>query len=130
MTTVALLLAVCSCSARCGCTGSCRSVSRRRGSGRPTASSAAWRSWSTLPVAYHCLWSLGFNPDPGGGRRLWHSVLGCAFYGAFATKVVVVRSRRLPGWAFPVVGGVLFTLIVLVWLTSSLWFFNEIGVEK
>jgi Family of unknown function (DUF6529) len=23
----------------------------------------------SLPVAYHCLWSLGFNPDTGGSRR-------------------------------------------------------------
>ena len=51
----------------------------------------------SLPVAYHCLWSLGFNPDPGGSRRFWHSVLGCTFYGAFAKKIVVVRSRRMPG---------------------------------
>ncbi len=83
----------------------------------------------TLPVAYHCLWSLGFDPAPGGGRRFWHSLLGCAFYGAFATKVVVVRSRRMPSWALPVVGGVLFTVLVLVWATSSLWFFTEIGVK-
>ena len=83
----------------------------------------------TLPVAYHCLWSLGFDPDPGGSRRFWHSVLGCLVYGAFATKILVVRARGMPGWALPVVGGVLFTSLVLVWLTSSLWFFNEIGVE-
>ena len=68
----------------------------------------------SLPVAYHCLWSLGFDPDPGGGRRLMHSILGCLFYGAFATKVLVVRSDRMPRWALPVVGGVLFTLLVLV----------------
>lgn len=83
----------------------------------------------SLPVAYHCLWSLGFDPDPGGGRRLWHSVLGCAFYGAFATKVLCVRSHKMPGWALPLVGGVLFALLILLWLTSSLWFFRTIGVE-
>ena len=83
----------------------------------------------SLPVAYHCLWSLGFDPDPGGSRRFWHSVLGCLFYGAFTTKVIVVRSRRMPSWALPWVGGTLFTLIVLIWLTSSLWFFRTIGVE-
>lgn len=85
---------------------------------------------TTLPVAYHCLWSLGFNPGPGGSRRFWHSVFGCLVYGAFATKVLVVRSRRMPAWALPVVGGVLFTVLVLVWLTSSLWFFTEFGVER
>lgn len=84
---------------------------------------------ATLPVAYHCLWSLGFNPDPGGSRRFWHSVFGCLFYGAFATKIIVVRSRRMPGWALPVVGAALFTALVVLWLTSSLWFFRTIGVE-
>ena len=82
---------------------------------------------ATLPVAYHCLWSLGFDPDPGGGRRLVHSVLGCLFYGAFATKVIVVRSHRMPGWALPVVGGVLFVILVLIWFTSSLWFMRNVG---
>ena len=84
---------------------------------------------ASLPVAYHCLWSLGFNPEPGGGRQFWHSVFGCAFYGAFATKVLAVRSHRMPGWALPVVGGLLFTVLVLIWLTSSLWFFRTVGVE-
>ena len=83
----------------------------------------------SLPVAYHCLWSLGFNPEPGGSRRFWHSVFGCMFYGAFATKVLAVRSHRMPGWALPVVGGALFTLLVLIWLTSSLWFFRTVGAE-
>ena len=84
---------------------------------------------ATLPVAYHCLWSLGFDPAPGGGRRFWHSLFGCLVYGAFATKIIVVRVRGMPRWALPVVGGVLFTLLVLVWLTSSLWFFTQRGLE-
>ena len=108
-----------SCSAGCGCSASCRSARRRRGSGPAHRIAGSLALLVSLPVAYHCLWSLGFNPDPGGSRRFWHSVLGCAFYGAFATKVLVVRSRRMPGWALPVVGGLLFTVLVLIWLTSS-----------
>jgi len=84
---------------------------------------------ASLPVAYHCLWALGFESDVGEARRFWHSVLGCAFYGAFAAKVLVVRSKRMPGWALPAAGGFVFTVLVLLWLTSSLWFFNNIGVE-
>jgi hypothetical protein len=84
---------------------------------------------ATLPVAYHCLWSLGFESDIGQSRRFWHSVFGCAFYGAFATKVISVRSHRMPSWALPVVGGTVFTLLVLLWLTSSLWFFDNVAVE-
>ncbi len=79
----------------------------------------------TLPIAYHCLWSLGFQTD--STRRYVHSVLGCVFYGAFVTKVLCVRSARLPGWALPVIGGVLFASLVVLWLTSSLWFFDNVG---
>ena len=82
----------------------------------------------SLPVAYHCLWSLGFNPDGGSGRRFWHSIFGCVFYGAFFTKVLVVRSKRMPSWALPIVGGVLFTTLIAIWLTSSLWFFRQFGL--
>src|ERR671920_2109966 len=70
----------------------------------------------SLPVAYHCLWSLGFQDTDT--RVLAHSLLGCAFYGAFAAKVVIVRARSLPGIALPVAGGVLFTVLISVWLTS------------
>ena len=84
---------------------------------------------ASIPVAYHCLWALGFEGDIGESRRFWHSVFGCAFYGAFATKVLVVRSRSMPGWALPVAGGLLFTVLVIVWLTSSIWFFDNFGAE-
>ncbi len=78
----------------------------------------------TLPVAYHCLWSLGFQTVDA--RRLVHSLLGCAFYGAFTTKMLSLRSTRLPGWSLPAVGGLLFTTLVGLWLTASLWFFTEV----
>lgn len=81
----------------------------------------------SLPVAYHCLWSLGFETDAGQARRYFHSLFGCVFYGAFVVKVMCVRSRRMPGWALPVVGGFVFALIVGLWLTSSLWFFQNSG---
>ena len=79
----------------------------------------------TLPVAYHCLYQLAFQDSTT--RVLAHSILGCAFYGAFAAKVVIVRSHSLPGFALPLAGGVLFSLLVGVWLTSGLWFINENG---
>ena len=81
----------------------------------------------SLPIAYHCLWSLGFESDASETRRFVHSLLGCFFYGAFATKVLVVRSRRVPDWALPIAGGLLFTTLVALWLTSSLWFFDDVG---
>ena len=82
----------------------------------------------SLPVAFHCLWSLGFQSDSSHTRTFVHSLLGCLFYGAFATKVTAVRSKRLPSWTLPVVGGVVFTVLVGLWLTSSLWFFRNVGV--
>jgi hypothetical protein len=81
----------------------------------------------SLPIAYHCLWSLGFESDAGASRRFWHSLFGCAFYGAFTVKVLAVRSRRMPGWALPVAGGLVFSLLVGLWLTSALWFFDNSG---
>jgi hypothetical protein len=84
----------------------------------------------SLPVAYHCLWSLGFETHLDQTRRFVHSVAGCFFYGAFAAKVLVVRSRRLPAWALPAAGGALFTTVVVIWLTSALWFFRTIGFPE
>jgi hypothetical protein len=79
----------------------------------------------TLPVAYHCLWSLGFQDTDT--RVLAHSLLGCVFYGAFAAKVLIVRSKGLPGIALPAAGGLVFATLVLVWYTSALWFVQEQG---
>jgi hypothetical protein len=84
----------------------------------------------SLPVAYHCLWSLGFESDPDQTRRFVHSIAGCFFYGAFASKVLVVRSRSLPGWALPAAGGALFTSVVVLWLSSALWFFDTVGFPE
>jgi uncharacterized protein DUF6529 len=81
----------------------------------------------SLPIAYHCLWSLGFETHTSQTRRFVHSILGCAFYGAFTTKVICVHSKRLPQWALPVVGGLVFTILVGLWLTSALWFFRRSG---
>jgi hypothetical protein len=81
----------------------------------------------SLPIAYHCLWSLGFETHADHARRFWHSLFGCAFFGAFTVKVLAVRSRRMPGWTLPVVGGFLFSLLVGLWLTSALWFFDNSG---
>ena len=80
----------------------------------------------TVPVAYHCLWSLGFRTTDT--RVLVHSILGCAFYGAFVTKMLLLRSRHLLPWAMPVAGATLAVLLTGLWLTSSLWFFTTVAV--
>src|SRR5207244_9595279 len=76
----------------------------------------------SLPVAYHCLLAYGFRDFDR--RTVVHSLAGCFFYGAFAAKLIVVRSRRLPGWALPVAGGTMVTLVAVLWYSSALWYFN------
>jgi hypothetical protein len=76
----------------------------------------------SLPVAVHCMFAYGVQL--GDLRVAVHSVAGCFFYGAFAAKVLIVRSRRLPGWALPLAGGLLVTLIVVMWYSSALWYFD------
>jgi Family of unknown function (DUF6529) len=76
----------------------------------------------TVPVAVHCLNAYGVQLT--SVRVAVHSLAGCFFYGAFAAKVLLVRSRRLPGWALPVAGGILVTLAVVLWYTAALWYFH------
>ncbi|MER5411024.1 DUF6529 family protein [Streptomyces sp. NPDC002769] len=81
-----------------------------------------------VPVAVHCLYALGFQTyEP---RVLWHSLLGCFFFGAFSAKMLLLRSERLPGWLLPVAGGLVFAVLTVIWLTSALWFFRTFGVTK
>ncbi|MCB0997024.1 MAG: hypothetical protein KDB21_18145, partial [Acidimicrobiales bacterium] len=82
---------------------------------------------ASLPVAYHCLWALGYRTD-AGARVWWHSLLGCTFYGMFVVKVIAVRNHRLPGWTLPVVGGLTFAVLAGLWATSALWFFGQDGL--
>lgn len=82
---------------------------------------------SAVPVAIHCLYAVGYQP--GTPRLLIHSLLGCFFFGAFAMKMLILPRKGVPGWALPVVGGLVFTGLVGLWLTSSLWFFTTFGVK-
>jgi mono/diheme cytochrome c family protein len=77
----------------------------------------------TLPVAYHCIFKLGFQ-DPDA-RVLAHSLLGCALYGAFAAKVTIVRLHRFPMPVLPIAGGLLFATLIGVWYTSALWLYRQ-----
>jgi hypothetical protein len=46
------------------------------------------------------------------------------FYGAFVAKVVLVQTRRLPGWVLPAAGGTLAVVVAVLWYTSALWYYN------
>jgi len=76
----------------------------------------------TLPVAYHCVFLLGFGTH--SPRVLIHSLLGSALYGAVVAKVMIVRSTRFATWVLPVAGGLLFSILLGLWLTSALWLFT------
>ena len=76
----------------------------------------------TLPVAYHCVFLLGFGTH--SPRVLIHSLLGSALYGTVVAKVLIVRSTRFAPWVLPVAGGLLFSILLGLWLTSALWFFS------
>jgi mono/diheme cytochrome c family protein len=77
----------------------------------------------TLPVAYHCIFKLGFQSPTT--RVLAHSLFGCAVYGAFAAKVTIVRLHRFPRFVLPVAGGLLFAVLVGVWWTSAVWLYGQ-----
>lgn len=77
----------------------------------------------TLPVAYHCIFKLGFqHPD---GRVLAHSLFGCAVYGGYAAKVMIVRLHGFPRFMLPLAGATLFTILIGVWYTSALWLYHH-----
>ena len=80
----------------------------------------------TLPVAFSCIWSLGFQTY--SLRVAAHGVAGCLFYGAYAAKMLGLRLKGLPGLALPVLGGAVLTLLVALWLTAGLWFFTRHGL--
>jgi mono/diheme cytochrome c family protein len=77
----------------------------------------------TLPVAYHCIFKLGFR-DPSN-RVLAHSLLGCGVYGAFAAKITIVRLHRFPRPVLPLAGGLLFAVLIGVWYTSAIWLYTN-----
>ncbi|WSV73662.1 DUF6529 family protein [Streptomyces anulatus] len=76
----------------------------------------------TMRIAYHCLETYGIETT--SPRVAIHSFAGCALYGAFVAKVIVVRSRRLPGWLLPAVGALLVLGVALLWYTAALWALN------
>jgi hypothetical protein len=78
----------------------------------------------TLPVFFHCVTILGFRtPDLRVGL---HALVGTFFYGVFAAKVLIVRDRTLPAWALPTAGLTLASMLAVLWVTSSLWYFTNV----
>jgi hypothetical protein len=76
----------------------------------------------TIPIALHCLIAYGVQLTPA--RVAVHSLAGCFLYGAFAAKVLLVHTRRLPRWVLPVAGGMLAVTVAVLWYSSALWYYN------
>lgn len=76
----------------------------------------------TIPIAVHCM--IAYGVQLGTPRQAVHSIAGCFFYGAFVAKVLLVQTRRLPGWVLPVAGGMLAIVIGVLWYTSALYYYN------
>ena len=82
----------------------------------------------TVPVAVHCLYALGF--ETFNLRVIVHSICGCLFFGVFTVKMLSLTRKGLPNWVLPVVGGLVFALLVVIWFSSAFWFFTTYGVSK
>jgi len=78
----------------------------------------------TLPVAFHCIFILGFQTV--NARVLVHSILGSFVYGVLTVKLFFVHDRKHPRWTLPLVGGAMFAVLATLWLTSSFWYFTQV----
>jgi hypothetical protein len=78
----------------------------------------------TLPVAFHCIFILGFKTT--NARVLAHCILGSFVYGVFTVKVFFVHDRKHPRWVLPVVGGTMASVLTALWATSALWYFTNV----
>lgn len=71
----------------------------------------------SIPVAFHCLWSLGYRSDDL--RVAAHSFLGCVAYGFFVAKVVALRRREAPMVVLAALGSVLGVVLVAIAATGG-----------
>ena len=78
----------------------------------------------TVPVVFHCVFILGFQTT--SLRVAIHSIVGSTLYGAFAAKILILRSHRYPAWVLPTAGGLVAGLLATLWLTSSFWYFTNV----
>jgi Family of unknown function (DUF6529) len=78
----------------------------------------------TLPVAFHCIFILGFQT--ANTRVLVHSIAGSFVYGVIAVKLFFVHDPKHPRWVLPVVGGTLAATLATLWGTSALWYFTNV----
>lgn len=82
---------------------------------------------ASTPVAIHCLYAVGFSYS--SPRTLIHSLVGCLFWGAFVSKMLSLTRTGMPARTLPILGGIVFTGLIVLWLTSALWLFDSQGLK-
>jgi Family of unknown function (DUF6529) len=87
-----------------------------------------WSGRTAVAVSFvvfiQCVTVLGFQtPD---ARVAIHSLAGTFLSGVFAAKILILRDRELPGWVLPVAGATLASVLGVIWITSSLWYFTNV----
>jgi hypothetical protein len=75
-----------------------------------------------VPIGVFCLYGIGFQHYDA--RVLFHSLLGCLFFGVFTIKMLALTKPGIAGWVLPLLGGVVFTVLVAIFLTSAFWYFS------
>ena len=74
----------------------------------------------TLLIAFMCISYFGFEDDSGDDlRAAIHVVAGSTLVTVLAFKIVVVRWWHGMGRYLPHLGGTVFALFVITWLTSA-----------
>src|SRR5262245_7449767 len=76
--------------------------------------------FTAVPIGVFCLYGIGFQHF--STVVLMHSLLGCMFFGVFTSKMLVLTKPGLSGWVLPVIGGIVFTVLVGAVLTSAGWY--------
>lgn len=46
--------------------------------------------------------------------------------GVFVAKMLVIREKAYPHWVLPLAGSTMATMLVVLWATSSLWYFTNV----
>jgi plastocyanin len=97
----------------------------------------------TLTAAGFYVWAKNLTPDystslfgqTAAGTFPLKSWLGTALLALAVLQTFTalwlygkVRSKRLPGFALPLAGGTVVTVIVVLWYSAALWYFNDMSV--
>ena len=97
---------------------------------RRTALSGALAFVLTLPVAAYCLYGFGFAPSPSDPRRWSTPSPGAPSTARSRPRCCSCTPAGCRAGRCPLAGGLLFTSIVVAWLTSAVWLFSEVGIRS